>query len=610
MSLRISALGWGLLPALVVASLSGAQEAPAGTKVFEMSDNTWYEGTLTQFRVAPGADRALFRILGRTHLVNLATGREDSAALVGKLDRLDDAAFCGETLARRGRRGVEHGWFLSDGGDGPTDGPSAGLPDDAVLTCAPDGKHLAYYRASAPRSGVFVGPIEAYRTYLFQGDVTGTVFAPDGRTLYATYINDNGVSSLAEITLASGQTRVIAGDLDMMPGGNVISVAPDGRHLYLALASAGAPNNAARHVPHAMRYLQIYALDLATGARQRITSSDQDNYDPNLVGHTLYWARVLPHKAVAVIPATGGEVREVLSGADLPMWSPDGRRIAYTYDFDRMADGALPMDVGVINVDSRVHATTKPAPFVTGYHEDFTAAWSPDGKWIAFHSHRPPTPVPFYDSPGHTDDIYLRVAEDRHAPEIRLTDFGWEVGPAYWAPDGRRLMFSGWEKGGTPRIDKVWILTIDPVAGRTVRADRLPLPPGLRSASWAMWSPDGKRVAIEDNQGGNKRTLWVLGADGSDPRKLIDYRGTTYDALDWAPDGKTIVYSGLADDRLQLFVISSSGGEPRQLTHDSENILHPKFSPDGRWIACSRLARAHLILKRSLTPQLISSRGR
>ena len=30
-------------------------------------------------------------------------------------------------------------------------------------------------------------------------------------------------------------------------------------------------------------------------------------------------------------------------------------------------------------------------------------------------------PVPEYSSPGGTDDIYLRLAEDTHAPEVRLT---------------------------------------------------------------------------------------------------------------------------------------------------------------------------------------------
>jgi Tol biopolymer transport system component len=315
----------------------------------------------------------------------------------------------------------------------------------------------------------------------------------------------------------------------------------------------------------------------------------------------LYWATVLPHKAVAVVPVAGGDVREVMSGGDLPMWSPDGRRISYTYDYDRMADGALPMDVGVISVDSGVHRTSEPTPFVTGYHEDLTAAWSPDGRWIAWHSHRPPTPVPFYDSPGHTDDVYLRRAEDRHAPELRVTDFGWEVGPQYWSPDGRRLLFSSWDKGGTPYIDKLWIATIDPATGKLLHADRVPLPSTLRSSMWAMWSPNGKEIAIEDNEDNGKRTLWVMHPDGSHAQKLVDYSGNTYGALDWTVDGKAIIYAGLAPNgRNQLFAIPRAGGPPRQITQDSANLIHPRISPNGQWIAVSRLERVHQIWKQPL----------
>jgi len=581
--------------ALAPTASAGAQTPKT---IAQLSDNTWYEGDLSRLTVSTAGDRAIFRRLGRPHLMLLPSGREDSTALAAGLDDVDNAAMCGNTVARHGQRGGERGWFVAD------EKAITTIPDDAVLRCSPDGSQIAFYRATAPRDGIAIGTREGAKPYRFDGEVTGAVFAPDGQFVYVAYIDDNGSSTLEQVAVSSGETRAVTRDLDMMPGDNSLGISPDARYVYVALASAGAPDNAQRHVPYAKRFLQLYAIDVQTGARARIRSSAHDEYDANVIGKMMYWARVIPHKAVGVIPASGGEVREILQDGDLPLWSPDGRRISYTYDYDRMADGALPMDVGVISVNANARPTSRPQPFVTGYHEDFSAAWSPNGKWIAWHSHRPPTPVPFYESPGHIDDVMLRKADDRHAPEIRLTDFGWEVGPPFWSPDGSKLLFSSWDKGGTPRIDKLWVLTMDQEAGRALQADRLMLPSGIRSAQWAVWSPDGKHLAIEDNQGGHKRALWIVGVDGSAGQKILDYEGSTYGGLDWSPDGTTIVYSGLAGDRLQLFAISPGGGTPRRLTHDSENILHPRFSPDGRWIACSRLAKEHLILSGAAPSEL------
>jgi Tol biopolymer transport system component len=115
-----------------------------------------------------------------------------------------------------------------------------------------------------------------------------------------------------------------------------------------------------------------------------------------------------------------------------------------------------------------------------------------------------------------------------------------------------------------------------------------------------MWSPDGKEIAIEDNRGEGKRSLWVVSADGSHPEKLLDYEGTTYGGLDWNHDGKRIIYSGLSGDRLQLFSEPRAGGSPSQLTHDSGNLMHPRVSPDGRWIACTRIVQSQQIWRRPL----------
>jgi len=35
--------------------------------------------------------------------------------------------------------------------------------------------------------------------------------------------------------------------------------------------------------------------------------------------------------------------------------------------------------------------------------------------------------------------------------------------------------------------------------------------------------------------------------------------------------------------------VALGGGSAVQLTHDAANLLHPQVSPDGRWIAATRL---------------------
>jgi len=265
----------------------------------------------------------------------------------------------------------------------------------------------------------------------------------------------------------------------------------------------------------------------------------------------------------------------------------------------RRADWALNLDSAVVSVNAQGEAVSRPTVIVEGYHEDFPAAWSPDGLWIAYHSHRSKVPVAEYNGAGSTDDIYLRHADDLHAPEIRLTDFGWETGSAYWSPDGRKLLFSSWVKGGQPGIDRLWVLTLDPETGRVLGSARLSLSSEIRSAQWAAWSPDGKEIAIEANRGGDERSIWVVHADGTQPQKLLDYRGTTYGGLDWLPTGQTLVYSGLAGNNMQLFAISR-GGTPQQISRDDGNLLHPRVSPDGRWIACTRIVQSQQIWRRAL----------
>ncbi len=598
---RMALAGAAAILVLIGLRFAAAQaHDPSDTLVLSVPSNRWFEGPAERVSVSSDAKWALLTHGPTMSLFSLDAGEQNPNLLLNGLTNIFRAGFCGpQILVRLGQRGSERGIFWP----GAESLQLSTLPPDSVVGCSTDGHEIAYYIFGNPDRQMFVGPPHGpFKTFGVTGRITGTAFSPDNNMLYVLLFQPSGATSLVRISVHELRTKTIVHDLDASPDWNTIAISPDGRSAFIALASAGGPDNAARHQPDANRWLAIYKIDLTTGARTPVVSTPGvDNNDPALAEGNLYWARNTIRDSVAAVPISGGDSKDVIVGAEVPMWSPDGKKISFTYGGWRLADWALDLDAGYVLVDADANRISARFPIVTGYHEDFPAAWSPDGKWIAFHSHRSKVPVPDYESAESTDDIYLRLADDMHAPEMRLTDFGWETGPAYWSSDGRKLLFNSWVRGGTPGIDKLFVLGIQPVTGEVLDTAQLPLPAEIRSASWAAWSPDGKEIAIEDRREDGNRALWIVRADGTRGEKLLDYQGTTYDGLDWTPDGKTIVYSGLAGDKLQLFTIPRAGGAPSQLTHDAGNLMHPRVSPDGKWIACTRIVQSKQIWRRPLS---------
>jgi Tol biopolymer transport system component len=564
---------------------------PAAAKfemVYSESPAAWFEAMNIAARVSSDGRWCLFRSFGKgLKLIDLETRRENAQKLASGMDRVFNAAFfIGDQLARLGRRGSQQGWFLPS----PEGLRFTSLPPDASPQWTPDGTAVAYYRLGQPEKGFFVGDAERQRQYPIEGSLSGFIWSPDGAAIYAAVWHEDGLTSLVRIDRASGRTETMVKDLDAPPRLSPISISADGQRLYLALASAAAPIAKARHDPNADRDLDIYELELSTGIRRVVIGEPGDDFAPGVADGFLYWTHNDIRDAVVVLPSSGGEARVVEDAAEIPYWSPDGKKIAFMYGAWRLADWALNLDAGVIAVDSQAHPVPPMKPLITGYHEDFTPAWSPDGKWLAFHSHRSPSPVSSYEGAGSTDDIYLRPASGGPGDEIRLTDFAWEDGVADWSPDGRSLVFDSWERSGIMGISKPWIITIDPATGKPLKVERLPLPDPMRNARWGSWSPKGDEIAFEESGQGNARNLWAVSRDGKSAQKIASYTSSTYGGLDWMPDGKTIVFCGLAGERMQLFAVPRTGGSPRQLTKDAANLMHPQVSPDGRWIACTRMA--------------------
>ena len=102
-------------------------------------------------------------------------------------------------------------------------------------------------------------------------------------------------------------------------------------------------------------------------------------------------------------------------------------------------------------------------------------------------------------------------------------------------------------------------------------------------------SPDGEQVvftvARADREANTYRiNLWLVSASGGEPRQL-----TTAAAKEtgprWSPDGTRLVFVSDRNGEKQLWVIPAGGGEARVLTSGKLGAADPVWSPDGRWIA-------------------------
>ncbi len=316
----------------------GAQSAMpsqgSAEQVFADSPSVWFEEYATRARVSPDGRWAIYS----RRILDLQRGREAKERVWPGLTEQRGAAFGprGE-LVLLGTSGSHTGWFTQAGGT-PT---LLSLPPDATPQWSPDGGEVAFSRAGATDS-VFAGPLGNARAYPVAGVVTGFAWLPDGVSLVVLALEPHGTSTLSRLDLANGHATVVARDLDAPTLFSPVTVAPDGRRAYVALAGSGAPSPEVRHEPHANRQLSIYEVDLGTGNRHTVTPPREgDAFAPCVASGYLYWTHAVAEASAVVVPTAGGTVRLVMRGAEVPSWRPDGRQIGFVYGDWRWVDWGI-----------------------------------------------------------------------------------------------------------------------------------------------------------------------------------------------------------------------------------------------------------------------------
>ncbi len=165
-----------------------------------------------------------------------------------------------------------------------------------------------------------------------------------------------------------------------------------------------------------------------------------------------------------------------------------------------------------------------------------------------------------------------------NAVSARLTDpAGAELFPSL-SPDGRSLVYAA-------RARDNWDIFLKRVEG--TNAINL-TPDSLADDNHPAFSPDGERLAFQSARDGGG--IYVMGATGESVRRLTSFG---YHPA-WAPTGREIVYASTwaarpearASAGSELWIVSADGGEPRKLPiTNSEDAIQPHWSPDGQRIA-------------------------
>jgi len=153
------------------------------------------------------------------------------------------------------------------------------------------------------------------------------------------------------------------------------------------------------------------------------------------------------------------------------------------------------------------------------------------------------------------------------------------VAEAVWSADGRRLAVT-WTLGAHARL-----------MGLFGPADGTPPPEstGLPlaqdgDAGWASWSPDGLWVAYAAG-GEGSRDIHRVRPDGTGAESLASDPADDFDPA-YAPDGRTLAFvSTRGGGAPVLHVMDAAGGEARMLADLGGPVRRPMWSPDGRRLA-------------------------
>ena len=313
--------------------------------------------------------------------------------------------------------------------------------------------------------------------------------------------------------------------------------------------------NVRRYTLHAALLVALVACGTAAGMSARSAATNGSIVFRRYFDDTQQWG------ALFSVNPDGTGLRQLTHPPkgivdNEPVWSPDGKRIAYEHGRGNKT---------LVYIANANGSGARPLGGCTGSCAGQAApAWSPDGSKLALGLGPRVGHESVWIASTTGTGLEQLTQRDRPATETAMND----IEPA-WSPDGTKLVFVRYMAEPRPRGRLALFLINADGSG-----ERQLTPWALRAGNHPDWSPDGKRILFLSNvfgPAGTVSNIYTVRADGAGLTRLTRAQPSEeYLSASFSPDGKWITFGmvrGSAKDaRADVYVMRANGTGVRVVT--------------------------------------------